>query len=229
MGFLNNNEISIDVVYTKLGRKYKSEGSNLAIPKKYSLTDVGVDYNLYDASADEGLKGLKIERTPLLSANTSNSNVMGSRLISVPRATVDRISSMIVSPQILSYQTDNTVVMIKTISTTLGTSSSKGVRFILDDSTYFYLDRPPISTRSSGYYESEDITLNNVKKSQYVEKRGSGTSNNEHFTVDVVFSPTRRKFTLDKPYVTKVTILDLESGFTKKVDVELINITAGGR
>jgi len=97
MGYLDNSSITVDAVLTKKGRELLKDGGNLNITK-FSLTDSGIDYSLWNPDDPSGSAyyGEAIENLPMLEANVHSEYNLRNRLLSlnqtsiaIPALTVD--------------------------------------------------------------------------------------------------------------------------------------------
>ena len=88
MGYLDNSSITVDAVLTKKGREILKDGGNLNITK-FSLTDTGVDYSLWnpDDSSGSAYYGEAIENLPMLEASVHSEYNLRNRLISLNQNT----------------------------------------------------------------------------------------------------------------------------------------------
>ena len=84
MGYLDNSSITVDAVLTKKGREILKDGGNLNITK-FSLTDTGVDYSLWnpDDLSGSAYYGEAIENLPMLEASVHSEYNLRNRLISL--------------------------------------------------------------------------------------------------------------------------------------------------
>ncbi len=89
MGFLNNAQISVDAVLTKVGRQYIASNDPKFKITKFALADDGVDYGLYDTDHPSGSSeyGAYIEAMPTLEAISDESQTMKYKLITLPKGT----------------------------------------------------------------------------------------------------------------------------------------------
>jgi hypothetical protein len=234
-GFQDNNEIKIDVVYTKTGRQYKAAGSDLAIPKKIAFSDDGIDYNLYDSNQVDGKKGLKIERTPLLSACTSDGAIMKYKLLTLPKQTSETINTFNI--------TQNTINMvatengrgedINTVNVRVNYPSPQGFRIILLDTSYLYINEPPVFEErraSSGrnYNQTKSFAETLLigdesgmnKRQQTVQLDGSNQSP-FNLSFQIVYGGHYKRFSRTQDHKTKVIVESIDTGYTQELDVTL--------
>jgi hypothetical protein len=89
MGYLDNSSITVDAVLTKKGREILKDGGNLNITK-FSLTDTGVDYTLWnpDDATGSAYYGEAIENLPMLEASVHAEYNLRNRLISLNQTSV---------------------------------------------------------------------------------------------------------------------------------------------
>ena len=84
MGYLDNASITVDAVLTKKGREILKDGGALNI-SSFTLSDVGVDYTLWNTSHPSGSAkyGEAIENLPQLEASVHAEYNVRNRLISL--------------------------------------------------------------------------------------------------------------------------------------------------
>ena len=93
MGYLDNSSITVDAVLTKKGREILKDGgaggSSLTITK-FSLTDTGVDYSLWNPDDPSGSAyyGEAIENLPMLEASVHAEYNLRNRLVSLNQKSV---------------------------------------------------------------------------------------------------------------------------------------------
>jgi hypothetical protein len=88
MGYLDNQEITVDAILTKKGRQKLASGQSLNITK-FALGDDEVDYSLYDAAHPKGsaFYDASILALPILEANPDETQVLRYKLVTLPRGT----------------------------------------------------------------------------------------------------------------------------------------------
>jgi hypothetical protein len=117
MSFLSNKQFTIDAILTKKGRELLAKGEfNIAY---FALGDDEVDYTLWNPNHPKGSAffGEAIESIPVLEASPNETQVMRSKLISLPRGTskipvisigstsinLSQGASITLTPQTLNY------------------------------------------------------------------------------------------------------------------------------
>lgn len=126
MSFLNNNYITLDAVITKKGRECLAKNDGSFNITQFALADDEVDYTLYNPSHPLGSAyyGEAIENMPILEAVIDETQIMQSKLVTLPRGTskipiisigYDAIilkqgASINISPQTLNYLNTSNVI-----------------------------------------------------------------------------------------------------------------------
>jgi len=126
MSFLNNNYITLDAVITKKGRECLAKNDGSFNITQFALADDEVDYTLYNPLHPLGSAyyGEAIENMPILEAVIDETQIMQSKLVTLPRGTskipiisigYDAIilkqgASINISPQTLNYLNTSNVI-----------------------------------------------------------------------------------------------------------------------
>jgi len=126
MSFLNNTYITLDAVITKKGRECLAKNDGSFNITQFALADDEVDYTLYNPSHPLGSAyyGEAIENMPILEAVIDETQIMQSKLVTLPRGTskipiisigYDAIilkqgASINISPQTLNYLNTTNVI-----------------------------------------------------------------------------------------------------------------------
>lgn len=216
-GIQDQDTIQIDVVYTKLGRFYKSIGSQNANPTKFALSDDGVNYNLYDDNLPMDERGIRLERTPIFDALTDETSAMKYKLITLPRNTTE-VATMELSANQLAFNVRGAQVerLTKTVNINVGFPSTNGFSVRIRDTKYLYLNQPPTMDQSSMIVIADPNNL----VPQQIRVDGSAqipfTGNFE-----VTYDATRARFNSLDPYRTKIVVESLDAGYVKEIDVVL--------
>lgn len=233
-GIQNNNVLTVDVVYTQLGRFYKSINSPDGEIVKFALSDDGVDYNLYDPNLPDTEKAKKITNSPQFSAWTNETALMRSKLMSLPR-NVEEVGSLEVTPSTVLFEINPATkypVWKQSVTINAGFPTPNGYTVTLKDSRYVYLRR--LVTDSSGreIILSDDqgrtrtIRRINTGEGRIIDTINVGGSSNTSSTstFSITYDPTYRIFDRSTEYKTVVQIESLDRGITKEVDVILRQI-----
>tara|TARA_Y100000593_G_scaffold94762_1_gene195797 strand:- start:1171 stop:1848 length:678 start_codon:yes stop_codon:yes gene_type:complete len=87
MAYLDNTSITVDAILTKKGRERLAEGRQNFQITQFALSDDEIDYTLWDAKHPLGSNyyGAVIENMPLLEAFPDETQVMRSKLVTLPK------------------------------------------------------------------------------------------------------------------------------------------------
>lgn len=119
MGYLSNNNISIDAILTKKGRELLAKNDGSFRITQFALSDDEIDYTLYNPEHPSGSAffGEAIEAMPILEAFPDETQIMKYKLITLPRGTakipvldlgyssisIKQGSSLSITPQTLNF------------------------------------------------------------------------------------------------------------------------------
>lgn len=88
MGYLSNNELTVDAILTKKGREKLAAGLGLNITQ-FALADDEIDYGLYEPAHPLGSAyyDAAIKNMPVLEAYPDETQVMKFKLVTLPKTT----------------------------------------------------------------------------------------------------------------------------------------------
>jgi len=88
MGYLDNSTVTVDAILTKQGRRKLAQGQTLGV-SYFSLTDTGIDYNLWNTDHPSGSAyyGEAIEDLPQLEALPNAGYFMRNKLVTLNKDT----------------------------------------------------------------------------------------------------------------------------------------------
>lgn len=88
MGYLSNNELTVDAILTKKGREKLAAGLGLNITQ-FALADDEIDYSLYEPAHPLGSAyyDSAIKNMPVLEASPDETQVMKYKLVTLPKNT----------------------------------------------------------------------------------------------------------------------------------------------
>jgi hypothetical protein len=88
MGYLSNTSITVDAILTRKGRELLSKGQGFDITQ-FALADDEIDYGLWTPTHPLGTLyyGAILENTPLVEASPDETQVMRSKLVTLPKGT----------------------------------------------------------------------------------------------------------------------------------------------
>ena len=88
MAYLDNTEITVDAILTKKGRQKLASGQSLNI-SKFALGDDEIDYTLYEPAHPKGSAyyDSAIRAIPITEASPDETQVLGYKLVTLPKGT----------------------------------------------------------------------------------------------------------------------------------------------
>jgi hypothetical protein len=88
MGYLSNNELTVDAILTKKGREKLAAGLGINVTQ-FALADDEIDYSLYEPAHPLGSAyyDAAIKNMPVLEAYPDETQVMKYKLVSLPKST----------------------------------------------------------------------------------------------------------------------------------------------
>lgn len=139
MGYLDNTSITVDAILTKRGRQLLASGRDKFNITKFALADDEIDYDLWNPTHPLGSSyyGEVIENMPILEAFADESQMMRSKLISLPKLS-QFVPVLAIQPNVSSVTLSRTGEIFIVNPTTLNLSagnSSYGYTAILADNT----------------------------------------------------------------------------------------------
>jgi len=124
MGYLNNTVITVDAILTTKGRQLLAKNDGSFKITQFALSDDEINYTLYNPSHPSGSAyyGEAIQNMPLLEAFPQETQIMKSKLVTLPRGTaklpvldlgysaivIKQGASLTITPQTLNYFGGNT-------------------------------------------------------------------------------------------------------------------------
>lgn len=154
MGYINkdSNTIILDCILTKKGRELLAMGNNQFNITKFSVSDDGVDYDLWNPSHPKGTTyyGEAIEALPLTEACTDESNNLKYKLVTLPKNTTHiPIISVATSNITFSLPGQSQIVKPSTVNLVNG-NNTLGYTAILANSTVATLQVNEAITSATG-------------------------------------------------------------------------------
>lgn len=124
MGYLNNTVVTVDAILTTKGRQLLAKNDGSFKITQFALSDDEINYTLYNPSHPSGSAyyGEAIQNMPLLEAFPQETQIMKSKLVTLPRGTaklpvldlgysaivIKQGASLAITPQTLNYFGGNT-------------------------------------------------------------------------------------------------------------------------
>ena len=90
MGYLNNNQITVDAILTRRGRELLARGRNEFQITHFALADDEIDYSLWNTDHPLGTAyyGITLENMSLTEAVVDETQMMKYKLVTLPKRTV---------------------------------------------------------------------------------------------------------------------------------------------
>jgi len=132
MGYLDNSSVTVDAILTNKGRQILAAGGTLGITK-FALSDDEIDYDLWNPAHTLGTNyyGAVIENMPILEALPDETQMLRSKLVTLPKST-QYIPQISVQPTALLFTTVNPATVTPA---TLSGQSSQTYTAIINDNT----------------------------------------------------------------------------------------------
>lgn len=226
-GIQNNRIRTVDVIYTQLGRKYKASSNPEQRRKseivKFSLSDDGVDYNLYDDNLPDAEKALRIINTPQFSAWTSENELMRNRLLTQPRD-VGESYEMSVTPSTLVWTIDTvkkaTDRTQQSVTVNVNFPSPNGFKISIADTKYLI--------HAIGR-DQRSFNLGNLGKESSYSENYRGSNNMEYsFVIPILYHGGQSRYPFDlvdagSTFATQLTIASQDQGISKSIELQIKN------
>lgn len=150
MGYLDNTTLTVDAILTNKGRSILAQGGQLSITK-FALADDEIDYTLWNPAHSLGSNyyGSVIEAMPILEAVPDETQMMKSKLITLPRtATGIPVLSLTGGPVSFTALGQSATITAN-VSNIQNPNVSLGYTAVLSDNTVATLEPAPDSILSS--------------------------------------------------------------------------------
>lgn len=209
MGYLDNTTLTVDAILTNKGRSILAQGGQLSITK-FALADDEIDYTLWNPAHSLGSNyyGSVIESMPILEAVPDETQMMKSKLITLPRtATGIPVLSLTGGPVTFTALGQSATITAN-VTNIQNPNLSLGYTAVLSDSTVATLEP-----------ETNSI-LTSVQVPNYVSEQ-MGTSANS------VTRISKGKFVLRPKAIagTKSALLTIYGNETGGYDTVLVTCT----
>jgi len=143
MGYLDNSSVTVDAILTNKGRQLLAAGGVLGI-SKFALSDDEIDYDLWNPAHTLGTNyyGAVIENMPILEALPDETQMLRSKLVTLPKKT-QYIPQLSVQPTTLLF---TSAAGANVTPTTLSGQSAQTYTAISSDNTVVTLTSNIAST-----------------------------------------------------------------------------------
>ena len=204
MGYLSNNELTVDAILTKKGREKLAAGQGLNITQ-FALADDEIDYTLYEAAHPKGSAyyDSAIKAIPVTEANPDETQVLRYKLVTLPKGTTQIPTVRLGVPSISVNQNEGGVGLTPTTSPSGNTNL--GYTVVLADQRAGTITVTRGATGGSGVpvFLGEEITTT----AQVVSGLEFRFTPNPNLTIDIA---------------TTLTVYGNETGGTQTIPVTVI-------
>ena len=222
MAYLDNSTITVDAILTKKGRERLSsggKGQNGFQITQFALGDDEIDYSLWDPTHADGTSayGTVIENTPMFEAVSDETQIMRSKLLTLPKGTpkvpILDIAGIESNALTLTSANQTEFVIAPTTTNIAGADTTLGYTFILHNGTLSTIS--VVDSVSSNLVGTVPSFLGDVTQQYTVSEVGLSVKLKVKTIVDNVSTN----------HYTKLTIIGNETGATKTIDVTVVSQT----
>ncbi len=215
MAYLDNTTITVDAILTKKGRERLASGGksvNGFHITQFSLGDDEIDYSLWDPTHPNGSAyyGSIIENTPLLEAVSDETQIMKSKLLTLPKGTpkvplIDVGVDLGSTGMITLTVSQNTEFTLSPVTANIaGADQTLGYTFILHNGQFASLsvvegvDANLVGTVPSFLGDiTQQYTISEVGKVMKLNPKNLIASTNKFTKITIIGNETGAQKTLD--------------------------------
>ena len=215
MAYLDNTTITVDAILTKKGRERLASGGksvNGFHITQFSLADDEIDYSLWDPTHPNGSAyyGSIIENTPLLEAVSDETQIMKSKLLTLPKGTpkvplIDVGVDLGATGMITLTVSQNTEFTLSPVTANIaGADQTLGYTFILHNGQFASLsvvegvDANLVGTVPSFLGDiTQQYTISEVGKVMKLNPKNLIASTNKFTKITIIGNETGAQKTLD--------------------------------
>ena len=219
MAYLDNTTITVDAILTKKGRERLASGGksvNGFHITQFALADDEIDYSLWDPTHPNGSAyyGSVIENTPLMEAVSDETQIMRSKLLTLPKGTpkvplIDVGLDLGSTGMITLTVTQNTEVTLSPVTANIaGADQTLGYTFILHNGQYASLSI--VTGVDANLVGTVPSFLGDITQQYTISEVGKVLKLNPKNII-----ATTNKF-------TKITIIGNETGAQKTLDIKVV-------
>jgi hypothetical protein len=218
MGYLNNNQITVDAILTRRGRELLARGRNEFQITHFALADDEIDYSLWNTDHPLGTAyyGITLENMPLTEAVVDETQMMKYKLVTLPKRTV-RIPIISVGQTAVTLTNGEEITISPRTINFEGGNTTFGYTATLSDSdvaSFVGVTPTPAQNNNQDTASSTPRAISEMEASQSVSVTGLS------FTLKAKGSTlNQRKATL--------SITGNETGGRVSVSITVNRITAG--
>jgi hypothetical protein len=218
MGYLNNNQITVDAILTRRGRELLARGRNEFQITHFALADDEIDYSLWNTDHPLGTAyyGITLENMPLTEAVVDETQMMKYKLVTLPKRTV-RIPIISVGQTAVTLTNGEEITISPRTINFEGGNTTFGYTATLSDSdvaSFVGVTRTPSQNNGQDLAPSTPRTITDTEAAQAISVTGLS------FTLKAKGSTlNQRKATL--------AIVGNETGGRVSISITVNRITTG--
>jgi hypothetical protein len=176
MGYLNNNQITVDAILTRRGRELLARGRNEFQITHFALADDEIDYSLWNTDHPLGTAyyGITLENMPLTEAVVDETQMMKYKLVTLPKRTV-RIPIISVGQTAVTITNGEEITISPRTINFEGGNTTFGYTATLSDSdvaSFVGVTRTPAQNNGQDLASSTPRTITDTEAAQSISVTG---------------------------------------------------------
>jgi hypothetical protein len=176
MGYLNNNQITVDAILTRRGRELLARGRNEFQITHFALADDEIDYSLWNTDHPLGTAyyGITLENMPLTEAVVDETQMMKYKLVTLPKRTV-RIPIISVGQTAVTLTNGEEITISPRTINFEGGNTTFGYTATLSDSdvaSFVGVTRTPAQNNGQDLASSTPRTITDTEAAQSISVTG---------------------------------------------------------
>lgn len=176
MGYLNNNQITVDAILTRRGRELLARGRNEFQITHFALADDEIDYSLWNTDHPLGTAyyGITLENMPLTEAVVDETQMMKYKLVTLPKRTV-RIPIISVGQTAVTLTNGEEITISPRTINFEGGNTTFGYTATLSDSdvaSFVGVTRTPAQNNGQDAAASTPRTITDTEAAQAISVTG---------------------------------------------------------
>lgn len=176
MGYLNNNQITVDAILTRRGRELLARGRNEFQITHFALADDEIDYSLWNTDHPLGTAyyGITLENMPLTEAVVDETQMMKYKLVTLPKRTV-RIPIISVGQTAVTLTNGEEITISPRTINFEGGNTTFGYTATLSDSdvaSFVGVTRTPTQNNGQDTAASTPRTITDTEAAQAISVTG---------------------------------------------------------
>jgi hypothetical protein len=218
MGYLNNNQITVDAILTRRGRELLARGRNEFQITHFALADDEIDYSLWNTDHPLGTAyyGITLENMPLTEAVVDETQMMKYKLVTLPKRTV-RIPVISVGQTAVTLTNGEEITISPRTINFEGGNTTFGYTATLSDSdvaSFVGVTRTPAQNNGQDLAPSSPRVITDTEAAQAISVTG------------LAFTLKAKGSTLNQRKAT-LSIVGNETGGRVSISITVNRITTG--